>query len=123
MTQNGNSVNMTGDCGTNAEMSWDIANGMAFAFSNWQTDDDWLWGNTCSGSCSGNPFLSINNFVFTTGSADPPKPDPSGNYTYGEPCGTKSDGQCDGSCDCRWSWPSDDPAQWASQDADCRCKA
>ena len=35
MTQDGQSVNMTGDCGTNAEMSYDIANGMAFAFSNW----------------------------------------------------------------------------------------
>ena len=121
MTQDGQSVNMTGDCGTNAEMSYDIANGMAFAFSNWATDDSWLWGDKCWGSCPGNPFLTINNFVFTTGgvSPDPPIHD----YTYGDACASKSDDYCDGSCDCRWSWPTDDPAQWASPDAACRCKA
>jgi len=53
MTQGSNSVSMVGDCGGVSDMSFDLANGMAFAFSNWETTDSWLWGDTCWGSCSG----------------------------------------------------------------------
>lgn len=38
---------MTGGCGTNAEMSNDLANGMAFVISNWSTYDSWLWKDRC----------------------------------------------------------------------------
>ena len=104
-------------------MSWDIANGMAFAFSNWSTTDNWLWGNTCQGTCYNSPYLNISNLSFKTGSVQPdPHPKPTG-YTFGDACGSKSDDYCDGSCDCRWSWPSTDPAAWASKDAACRCNA
>jgi len=40
-------VQMVGDCGTNAEMSYDLAKGMVFAISNWSTFDNWLWGDRC----------------------------------------------------------------------------
>lgn len=121
MTQEGKTVNMTGDCGTNAEMSYDLANGMAFAISNWETTDNWLWGNKCGGSCFGSAYLSFSNIKFTTGGDVPPPP--VDKYDYGDACASKSDDFCDGSCDCRWSWPINDPAKWASKDAHCRCKA
>ena len=45
-------------------------------------------------------------------------------YTYGNACGSLTDGQCGQNCtSCSWSWPSNDPDQWASADADCRCEA
>ena len=121
MSQNGKTLNMTGNCGTNAEMTGDISQGMAFAFSNWATDDNWLWGNTCYGSCPGSPFLTISNFEFKTGGDSPVPPTPS-DYTYGDACSSKSDDYCDGSCECDWSWPTNDPLQWNSPDAACRCR-
>jgi hypothetical protein len=43
--------------------------------------------------------------------------------TYGDSCPTKIDGNCNGSCDCRWSWPtySESRAPWKSSQAKCRC--
>ena len=60
--------------------------------------------------------------IGSTYGSDPspgPSPTPS-DYKYGDACATAYDDDCNG-CDCRWSWPSDDPAQWASDDAKCRC--
>jgi hypothetical protein len=114
---------MDGNCGDNSRMSGDIANGMAFAFSNWETTDNWLWGDKCYGSCGGNPYLNITNIKFSTGGDSPtPTPTPTGDYSYGDACSTRSDDYCDGSCECDWSWPSNDPAKWASADAACRCR-
>ncbi len=40
-----------------------------------------------------------------------PSPTPSGDYTYGNSCAHNNDGLCGNSCyDCRWSWPTNDPA-------------
>jgi len=37
----------TGDCQETKNMTEDIRNGMAFAFSSWETMDNWLWGDRC----------------------------------------------------------------------------
>merc|ERR1712060_586726 len=45
-------------------------------------------------------------------------------YTYGDDCATLRDDDCalvSGCSQCSWSWPSNDPAQWDSSDAKCRC--
>jgi hypothetical protein len=44
--------------------------------------------------------------------------------TYGDSCPTKTDGNCNGSCDCRFSWPTnvESRAPWKSSQAKCRCK-
>jgi len=43
--------------------------------------------------------------------------------TYGDSCPTETEGNCNGSCDCRWSWPtySESRAPWKSSQAKCRC--
>ena len=89
-------------------------NDMVFAISNWSdgTTVDWLQKGVCYNQCT-NPTMVYRNISITTGSSGPSPPTP-GNYSYGDACGSKSDDYCDGSCDCRWSWPTDDPAQWAS---------
>ena len=47
-SQDGKSVSMnTGDCEETKKMTDDIRNGMAFAFSSWETMDNWLWGDRC----------------------------------------------------------------------------
>ena len=50
--------------------------------------------------------------------------DPTG-YTYGSDCATLTDEFCAdvaGCSKCSWSWPSNDPLQWSSADAACRCQ-
>ena len=44
--------------------------------------------------------------------------------TYAESCSTKTEGNCNGSCDCRFSWPTnvESRAPWKSSQAKCRCK-
>jgi hypothetical protein len=44
--------------------------------------------------------------------------------TYGDSCPTKTEGNCNGSCDCRFSWPTnvESRAPWKSSQAKCRCK-
>jgi hypothetical protein len=44
--------------------------------------------------------------------------------TYGDSCLTKTEGNCNGSCDCRFSWPNNvkSRAPWKSSQAKCRCK-
>ena len=115
---------MTGNCGSNAEMTNDLRNGMVFAISSWSTYDTWLWADRCKASACNSSDLYFKNLVIKTGGSSPspgPSPTPS-NYTYGDVCAKKTDGDCNGSCDCRWSWPSNDPAKWSSSDAKCRCK-
>ena len=126
MSQGSNTVTMTGNCGSNAQMTNDLRNGMAFAISSWSTYDSWLWKNRCSaGGCNGSDIYFKNLVIKTGGSTPGPSPGPTptpGNYTYGDACASKSADECNGSCDCRWSWPSDDPAKWSSRNAHCRCK-
>ena len=46
-------------------------------------------------------------------------------YTYAKSnCGNKQAGMCTDSddCDCRLSWPTDDPLKWRSEEVMCRCK-
>lgn len=52
--------------------------------------------------------------------------DTSTDYTYGGACATLTDDDCSqvaGCNSCNWSWPTNDPQQWNSNDAMCRCKA
>ena len=123
LTQGSNSVSIgCNDQGANQGMTGDLDD-MAFAISNWSGDASWLWKDACGGSC-GSPTLVYKNISITTGTPSPgPGPGPKpGNWTYGDACASKDNDYCDGSCDCRWSWPTSDPAQWASKDAACRCK-
>lgn len=107
---------MTGGCGDNANMTNDLKNGMAFTLSNWSTYDSWLWGNRCSAqSCSGQPLNFTNIKIKTGGSTPGPTPGPTptptpSDYTFGNACGSKWADECNGSCNCKWSWPSNDPA-------------
>ena len=123
LTQGGNSVSIgCSDYSANVGMTGDLDD-MAFAISNWSGDASWLWKDACGGSC-GSPTLVYKNISITTGKPGPgPTPPTPGNWTYGDACASKDNDYCDGSCDCRWSWPTSDPAQWASKDAACRCKA
>jgi len=94
-------------------MTNDIKNGMAFAISSWSTYDSWLWKNRCQASSCNGSDLNFYNIVIKTGGSSPTPPGPTPTpsvYTYGDACGSKWAGECDGKCDCRWSWPSDDPA-------------
>ena len=125
-TQGSNTV--TGGCwdSSNNSMTEDLTD-MIFAISNWSSDSaSWLWKDSCYGSC-GEPTLVYKNIEIKTSGAQPgpgpePSPDTCGdNCQYGDPCSSKSDDECDGSCDCRWSWPGDDPAKWDSSNAKCRC--
>ena len=99
---------------------------MAFAFSNWATETTWLWGDACSGTCTNDPLLSIYNMEFFTGSETAnPNTTSSGSevivYDYGDSCASSWADECDGKCECSWSWPQYDPAGWNSVDAACRC--
>ena len=110
----------------------DLEAGMTIAISNWGdvgTDMSWLDGKTgCHEQCDNKGNLFISDIKVTTGGSGPgptPPPPTPGNYDYGDACSHPNDGKCGNNCsagNCRWSWPSNDPAKWASKDADCRCK-
>ena len=119
LTQNGKTASLGCDDGSNHGMTGDLSE-MSFAISSWSGDATWLWKDSCGGSC-GNPTLAYKNISITTGGSTPVPP--IHDYTYGDACASKSDDYCDGSCDCRWSWPTNDPLTWKSKDAACRCKA
>ena len=76
-------------------------------------------GWTCSdGGCSsgGGPHSSENVCLSSC----------TASYTFGDSCASPSQDLCGQNCsgggkDCAWSWPSNDPAKWASNDAHCRC--
>ena len=125
LTQNSNSVSLgCDDLNSNQGMTGDLDD-MVFAISNWSGDASWLWKDSCGGTC-GSPDLVYKNISITTSGATPPSPGPSpspGDYDFGDSCSTRSDDYCDGTCDCRWSWPKNDPAKWSSKDAACRCSA
>lgn len=101
---------------------------MTIAMSSWGEGADmgWLDSETgCSESCYNKPSLNVSNIKITTGGSTPPKPPhPTppgpGNFDFGDACGSPTDDDCNG-CNCHWSWPSSDPAKWASKDAHCRC--
>ena len=40
--------------------------------------------------------------------------------SWGDSCQSNTEGNCNGQCDCRWSWPSN--TSWESPDSKCRCK-
>jgi len=132
LSQNGQTVSMGSDCGYTAGMSCDLAKGMAFALSNWGGDVSWLTKGKCGGGYT-EANLTFSNIEITTGtgSADGCQSGggggggDTGNYTYGDSCAHSDDDDCGSSCSygqCKWSWPSDDPAQWASSNAKCRCQ-
>lgn len=59
-------IQMEGNCGSLNAMTGNLRDGMAFAFSNWGTYDNWLWKDRCqAGPCNGSHFevsnLSIDN--------------------------------------------------------------
>merc|ERR1712151_875502 len=97
---------------------------MAFAFSAWSTMDNWLWGDRCQATECGLKNFYMTNIKITTGNnkpgPDPPKPVDCEDCQFGNECSSKSDDFCDGSCDCRWSWPASESA--SGKDAACRCK-
>jgi hypothetical protein len=111
---------MTGDCAQ--KMIGDLSDGMAFSISSWSTFDNWLWKDRCqAGDCTSQQ-LTFKNINIVTGSdiPVPPVPPTPSDYVYGNECGSKWADDCDGSCDCYWSWPSNE--DWSGPDAKCRCK-
>ena len=93
----------------------------AFIMSSWGADDgiSWLQHGACQGSGDCNHNLHFSNIKIVQGSGPPPPPP--GNWEFGDACASKSDDFCDGSCDCRWSWPKG--SSWNDPNAACRCKA
>lgn len=130
MTQDGRTQSMSTDCSYLNYMSNDLANGMGFVVSNWGGDASWLWHDKCSGSCNW-PELTVSNIKIKTGGVTPgPGPTPGpynpSDYTFGNLCDSVVDdcpSQGCGNDHCKWSWPKDDPQQWSSPDAHCRCDA
>ena len=127
-TQNGKSTSMTDSDGYLSAMTEDMKSNMVFVISNWGGDASWLWHDRCSGTCNW-PSLTISNIKVKTGGAGPgPSPTPidPADYHYGDTCKTAHDDFCASMLcpsvhHCRWSWPKDDPQQWSSKDAHCRC--
>jgi hypothetical protein len=126
MSQDGKTVTMNGDCGSNNKMTNDIKNGMVFAISSWSTYDNWLWKSRCQAQgCNGSDLTFSNLKIKTGGSSPTPGPTPGptptpGNYTFGDKCSSNWADECHGCGDCRWSWPSNE--SWSSPNAKCRCK-
>jgi len=122
LSQDGKSIRMAENCASN--LLGDFADGMAFSISNWSTYDNWLWGDRCQAQECTMQQAVYHNLTIKTGSGTPhppTPPTPSQDYTYGDSCGSQADDECNGHCDCRWSWPSSQ--DWSSPDAHCRCKA
>jgi len=120
-SQDGKSVSMdSGYCQETINMTNDVRNGMAFAFSSWSTYDNWLWGDRCQASNCNSHNLYFRNINIKTGgsSPNPPNPPTPGNYSFGDSCATPYDDDCNG-CNCHWSWPSNE--SWNSPNAKCRC--
>ena len=121
MTQEGRQIQFLGYSGNPQALSDSMAGEMAYTFSNWGPKGaEWLDGGRCQSACGDDSVYEVSNIKFVTGGASPTPPPSPGNYTYGDACASKSDGLCDGSCDCFWSWPS--ASTWQDPDAACRCK-
>lgn len=136
LKQGSNSFSMTiadNDCagGYLANMGNALAAGMTLTVSNWGQPGlsmSWLDGDTgCNEWCGNNPSITTSNIKYTLGNGPAPGPNPPGphptpgNYTYGSACASNQDDECNGCSQCDWSWPTNDPAKWASKDAHCRC--
>ena len=124
LTQEGRTATMSSDCGYMQDMSYYLGTGMAFAISNWGGDVSWLTKGSCYGGTVEAP-LTYSNIEITLGTGKPDKPSGGGgggSYIFGDNCATPYDDECNGCGSCKWSWPADDPAQWASSDAHCRCQ-
>ena len=125
LTQNGFTLTMNSECGSYYPgIAGDLEAGMTIAISNWGDPGQsmsWLDGDTgCQEQCDNKGNLYVSDIKITTGGSGPPVPPA---YDFGQPCAHPDDGQCGNDCgDCRWSWPSNDPAKWASKNADCRCR-
>ena len=122
LTQGSNEDVSTVNNGYIGGMAHPLDGNMAFILSSWSSNDgiSWLQHGACGGQCDNNPHLAFSNLTFTTGHDGPHPPHP-GNWVYGDACASKSDDFCDGSCDCRWSWPKG--SSWDDPQAACRCKA
>ena len=121
VTQNGQSDVSRVDNGYINGMCHALDGNMAFILSSWSSDDgiSWLQHGACGGRCDNNPHLAFSNLEFHTGSdAGCGGPGP-GDWVFGDACASKSDDYCDGSCDCRWSWPRG--GTWSDPNAACRC--
>jgi len=138
LKQGSNSFSMTvadADCayGYLNNMGKALQEGMTLSVSNWGQPGlsmSWLDGDThCNEWCGNNPSITTSNIKYTLGGSGPvpptpPTPPSPGNYVYGTACATTHDDDCakvSGCGQCDWSWPSNDPAKWASKDAKCRC--
>ena len=98
---------------------------MAWAISHWESDSlDWLQHGQCSGTCSSvDSWTTLKNMSFRTADATPPEPVDTTVYKYGNKCDDNLDqSECGEDClHCQFSWPADDPANWQSENAACRC--
>jgi len=112
LTQGSSIVTDSCNDGSNNRMTGDLSDSI-ITLSSWGSPDaNWLWKDSCYGSC-GNPTLTFKNIAVTTSGSIPPGPKPGPtceDCQYGDACATKSADDCDGSCDCVWSWPGNDPA-------------
>ena len=106
------------------------------------SSSEYAYGNACGSLTDGQCGSNCNSCLWSWPINDPQQwsspdaacrcesgssdtnPSPSTDYTYGNACDNLTDGECGSNCNsCAWSWPTNDPQQWSSPDAACRCES
>jgi hypothetical protein len=129
MSQDGKTIELSSTGDYFHKLSTDVAKGMTFIVSTWAGNMSWLSKDKCWGTQCSLPELNFTNIKVRTGSGSPSPPPPPppynpSDFTFGDVCaGIYQDCGSQGcSVDhCKFSWPRDDPLQWSSPDARCRC--
>lgn len=123
VTQEGRSFDLVGDCRDYANrMTPYMSEGMAFIMSSWRPrSTKWLNGDRCDSACEF-PIKTVwSNLEFWTSGAKPaPMEDVA--LKWGRACSHLRSGVCGNDCsECRFSYPVDEPLEWKSDWAKCRC--
>ena len=123
MTQEGRTIDLIGDCRDYANrMTPHIENGMAFVMSSWRPRSaKWLQGDRCNEECVWPVETVFSNLEFWTSGAKP-APMADVDLRWGRACSHLRSGVCGKDCaECRFSYPVDEPLEWKSDWAKCRC--
>lgn len=119
--QEGRKIELNGDCRDYANrMTDNISDGMTFVVSSWRPPNaSWLQGDRCDEECQWPVETVFSNLEFWTYGGKQAK---DVEIVYGKACSHLGAGQCGKDCaECRFSYPVDEPDQWRSDWAYCRC--
>ena len=95
---------------------------MAFVVSSWRPSSaSWLQGDRCDEACEWPVKTIFSNLEFWTHGAKPALLEDV-KIKYGRACSHLRSGVCGEDCaECRFSYPVDEPLEWKSDWAKCRC--